>query len=182
MISRELLLAKVSILGAEYVEDQLAGGPSHDPRLRGEYQSNKVQQEQAIAENFERAGQPDHTASPTLTSAQAFRHKHQNFSAVSNLSTQFGGRIVDVSENSIIVELTAKTARVEAFLSLLKPFGLLEVARTGTFLSLCVKQVDLLCSPGVMAMPRTPITASPEDSEIAPEMAAAIDPSLLPPG
>lgn len=165
VISRELLLAKVSILGAEYVEDQLAGGPSHDPRLRGEYQSNKVQQEQAIAENFERAGQPDHTASPTLTSAQAFRHKHQNFSAVSNLSTQFGGRIVDVSENSIIVELTAKTARVEAFLSLLKPFGLLEVARTG-----------------VMAMPRTPITASPEDSEIAPEMAAAIDPSLLPPG
>ena len=31
-IERELLLAKVSILGPEYVEEQLQGGPTHDPR------------------------------------------------------------------------------------------------------------------------------------------------------
>ena len=38
---------------------------------------------------------------------------------------------MDVSENSVIVEVCGKTKRVEAFLSLLKPFGLLESARTG---------------------------------------------------
>lgn len=38
---------------------------------------------------------------------------------------------MDIAENSVIVELTAKTPRVEAFLSLLKPFGILESARTG---------------------------------------------------
>lgn len=31
-INRELLLVKVSILGPEYLADQLVGGPSHDPR------------------------------------------------------------------------------------------------------------------------------------------------------
>ena len=40
-----------------------------------------------------------------------------------------------MSDNSIIVELTAKTSRVNAFLSLLKPFGILESGRTGEFSS-----------------------------------------------
>ena len=31
-ITRELLLVKVSILGPEYLEEQLLGGPTHDPR------------------------------------------------------------------------------------------------------------------------------------------------------
>jgi acetolactate synthase-1/3 small subunit len=162
IIVRELLLTKVSILGAEYVEDQLAGGPSHDPRLRGEIENrSKMEQEQILAENFERSGQ---APTPVMTSSEAFRQKHQNFQAVSTLASQFGGRIVDVSENSVIVELTAKTTRVEAFLSLLKPFGLLEVARTG-----------------VMAMPRTPIAASADENEPVQE-SVAVDPSLLPPG
>ena len=39
--------------------------------------------------------------------------------------------MVDVSEHSVIVEMSGKTSKVEAFLSLLKPFGLLESARTG---------------------------------------------------
>jgi len=38
-----------------------------------------------------------------------------------------------VSENSIILEMSGKTSRVEAFLSLVKPFGIIESARTGTF-------------------------------------------------
>jgi acetolactate synthase-1/3 small subunit len=49
------------------------------------------------------------------------------------LANQFGARIVDVSENSIILEMSGKTSRVEAFLSLVKLFGIIESARTGTF-------------------------------------------------
>jgi acetolactate synthase-1/3 small subunit len=51
--------------------------------------------------------------------------------AIKTLTDQFGGRLVDVAENSVIVELTAKSSRVEAFLSLLRPFGILEAARSG---------------------------------------------------
>jgi acetolactate synthase-1/3 small subunit len=49
------------------------------------------------------------------------------------LANQFGARIVDLSEHSIILELCNKTSRVEAFLSLVKPFGITESVRTGTY-------------------------------------------------
>lgn len=51
--------------------------------------------------------------------------------AIRTLADQFGAKIVDVSENSVIVEMSGKTTRVNAFLSLVKPFGVLESARTG---------------------------------------------------
>lgn len=135
-ISRELLLVKVSILGPEYLEDQLVGGPSHEPRRPADagtphHFDSKLERETALAHNFERGAHLEDSRSIPLTSSQALRIKHQHLHSISVLASQFGAKIVDVSENSIIVELTAKTARVEAFLSLVKPFGILEAARTG---------------------------------------------------
>lgn len=129
-IARELLLVKVSILGPEYLDDQLAGGPSHDPR---EAEPSKMERETTLAQNFETGAQPDAPQIPTITPSQALLLKHQHLQSISHLAAQFGGKIVDVSEHSVIVELTAKTARVEAFLSLVKPYGILEAARTGEF-------------------------------------------------
>lgn len=126
MISRELLLAKVSILGPEYVDEQFEGGPFHEPRLA----DPKLEREAALAHNFERSAAPE-TLVPALTPSEALRLKHQHLHSISVLAKQFGARVVDVSEHSVIVELTAKTSRVEAFLNLLKPFGILEAARTG---------------------------------------------------
>ena len=133
-IQRELLLVKVSILGPEYVEEQLAGGPSLAPRHR---RSSKMQQETALAEHFEHAAEP---ASPSeipvaLTPTETLQLKSQNLQSINVLAAQFGGKIVDVSENSVIVELSGKSARMNAFLSLLKPFGIIESARTG---ELCI--------------------------------------------
>lgn len=138
VISRELLLAKVSILGPEYLEEQLLGGPSHEPRRASEDSSeSKLEREAALAHNFERSGAPEGHV-PAMTPSQALRLKHQHLHSISVLAGQFGAKVVDVSENSVIVELTAKTARVEAFLNLLKPFGILEAARTGLF---CFKRI-----------------------------------------
>jgi acetolactate synthase-1/3 small subunit len=166
-IERELLLVKVTILGPEYLEEQLLGGPSHDPRRPRVESIPKLEREAVLAHNFERSGQPDapeHQV-PPITPSQALRLKHQHLQSISVLAKQFGGKIVDVSDHSVIVELTAKTSRVEAFLSLLKPFGVLEAARTG-----------------LMAMPRTPISRSVEDSEAAIDETGSVDASLLPPG
>ncbi|KAF8629247.1 hypothetical protein AX17_005826 [Amanita inopinata Kibby_2008] len=158
-ISRELLLVKVSILGPEYLEEQLLGGPSHDPRKpRVEVVSSKLEREATLAHNFEKSGQAN-TSEP-ITPSQVLHLKHQHLQSISVLARQFGAKMVDVSEHSVIVELTAKTARVEAFLSLVKPFGILEAARTGI----------------------TPISRSPEDDEATIEDAGMIDASLLPPG
>ena len=70
------------------------------------------------------------TAKP-LTPSEALRLRHQYLQSLHVLAGQFGARIVDVSEHSIIIEMSGKTSRVEAFLSLVKPFGIIESARTG---------------------------------------------------
>lgn len=132
VISRELLLVKVSILGSEYLDEQLAGGPSHEPRRAGD---TKLERETTLAHNFENSAHPqqlEEAQQPQpLTPSAALRLKHQHLHSISILANQFGAKIVDVSEHSVIVELTAKTSRVEAFLKLVKPFGVLEAARTG---------------------------------------------------
>ena len=46
MITRELLLVKLSILGPEYLEDQLVGGPTHEPRRsHPEHDASKLERE-----------------------------------------------------------------------------------------------------------------------------------------
>lgn len=155
MIQRELVLVKVSILGPEYLEEQLVGGPSHDPRKA---EASKLEREAALVDSSSAPGnQPVTTTTgaagevtkvhqeqplPAITPSEALRLKHQHLQSVSFLSKEFGAKVVDIAENSVIVELTAKTPRVEAFLSLLKPFGILESARTGKdMFPKCMSQV-----------------------------------------
>lgn len=133
-IQRELLLAKVSILGPDYVEDQYHGGPTHEPRRTPDASDTaKLEQEANLVHNFERGAHPEHDVAhqAPLTPTELLRLKSEHLRSISVLAEQFGARMVDVSEHSVIVEMSGKTAKVEAFLSLLKPFGLLESARTG---------------------------------------------------
>lgn len=150
-ISRELLLCKISILGPEYAEQQMTGGPTHAPEVPSfvtadgqETQSHhvdaKFERERAIAQNFEKSGSSlpgnlscyaSNGQHNPLGASEALIAKHLHLRSVKTLTEQFGGRVVDVAENSVIIELTAKTARVEAFLSLMRPFGVLEAVRSG---------------------------------------------------
>ena len=50
---------------------------------------------------------------------------------VNKLANAYGGKIHDVRKDSIMVELTATPDQIRAFEELAKPFGILEVARTG---------------------------------------------------
>jgi acetolactate synthase I/III small subunit len=43
----------------------------------------------------------------------------------------FRGRIIDVSRRSVIVEVTGSWDKIEAFERMVRPFGLIEMARTG---------------------------------------------------
>jgi acetolactate synthase-1/3 small subunit len=43
----------------------------------------------------------------------------------------FRGKIVDVSPNSYTFEITGDEGKIEAFLKLIKPFGVKEIAKTG---------------------------------------------------
>jgi acetolactate synthase-1/3 small subunit len=43
----------------------------------------------------------------------------------------FRGKIIDVSKRSVIVEVTGSWEKIEAFERMVRPFGLIEMARTG---------------------------------------------------
>ena len=43
----------------------------------------------------------------------------------------FRGRVVDVSPDQVIVEISGQEKKVEAFIDLMRPFGIVELVRTG---------------------------------------------------
>ncbi len=43
----------------------------------------------------------------------------------------FRGKIVDISASSLVIEISGKEKKIEAFIDVLKPFGIIELARTG---------------------------------------------------
>jgi len=50
---------------------------------------------------------------------------------VNKLANAYGGKVHDVKKDSIMIELTATPDQIKAFEELVKPFGIIDVARTG---------------------------------------------------
>ena len=50
---------------------------------------------------------------------------------INKLANAYGGKVHDVKKESIMVELTATPDQIKAFEELAKPFGIIDVARTG---------------------------------------------------
>jgi len=55
----------------------------------------------------------------------------ENRSEVIEIADIFRGNIIDVSRESIIVEVTGNASKLRAFEGLLKPYGIRELVRTG---------------------------------------------------
>ena len=65
-------------------------------------------------------------------------------SDIINYAEIFRARVVDVSSESLMMEITGTSDKIDAFVSLMKPFGVKEVARTGiTALSRGAKSVKV---------------------------------------
>ena len=60
------------------------------------------------------------------------RQKFAHLRALTDLANLFGARVVDVANDSVVMELTTKPTKLDAFIKLVKPFGILESARSGT--------------------------------------------------
>jgi acetolactate synthase-1/3 small subunit len=52
-------------------------------------------------------------------------------SEVLEIVALFRGKVVDVAEKSVIIELAGTEEKLEAFVELLRPYGITELARTG---------------------------------------------------
>lgn len=47
------------------------------------------------------------------------------------LAETFRGRVVDIQHKNVIIEISGTEAKIEAFIELMRPYGILELARTG---------------------------------------------------
>jgi acetolactate synthase-1/3 small subunit len=47
------------------------------------------------------------------------------------LVEMFRGRIVDISPENLMIEISGQERKIEAFIELMRPYGILELARTG---------------------------------------------------
>jgi acetolactate synthase-1/3 small subunit len=56
---------------------------------------------------------------------------HENRAAVMQLVQVFDGRVVDVAPASLVVEICASEAKVDGLVEVLRPYGVLEMVRTG---------------------------------------------------
>ncbi|RQM04855.1 hypothetical protein DH86_00004403 [Scytalidium sp. 3C] len=163
LVQRELLLAKINILGPEYFEELLA----HHRELTAADQEGLADGE-ALTEEWaaRRAAElrkSDDFHPSKLALSEALRHKHEHLKSITYFTHQFGGKVLDISTNSCIVEVSAKPSRIDSFLKLIAPFGILESARTG-----------------LMALPRSPLYGPNEETAQSPE--EIVDASTLPPG
>lgn len=102
LVQRELLLAKISILGPEYFEDLMA----HHREMAAVDASNieEMQPVEAEQQGPQEGRQADYHPS-RLAASQALRHKHEHLEAITHLTHQFGGKVLDISTNNCIVEM-----------------------------------------------------------------------------
>lgn len=49
-----------------------------------------------------------------------------------SLVEPFRASVIDISKDSLVIQITGESDKVEAFVELLKPYGIKELARTGT--------------------------------------------------
>ena len=131
LVQRELLLAKISILGPEYFEELLAHHREMtDAEATLAHPAEDMTPDQlAEARDTAEAAVDFHPVN--LAPSEALRLKHQHLETITYLTHQFGGKVLDISTNNCVVEVSAKPTRIDSFMKLIAPFGILESARTG---------------------------------------------------
>ena len=120
LVQRELLLAKVSILGPEVFEELMehhrenvaADGLEEQSAFDEADADKRLQDLEAgdergpgIVQRAKQALRGDDYHPSKLAASQALRHKHEHLEAITHLTHQFGGKVLDISTNNCIVEL-----------------------------------------------------------------------------
>lgn len=96
LVQRELVLAKINILGPEYFEELLA----HHREITAD---NGERADNAAAESLQDLAEDFHPS--RLVASEALRLKHEHLKSITYFTHQFGGKVLDISTNSCIVEV-----------------------------------------------------------------------------
>lgn len=123
LVQRELLLAKISILGpevyeelmehhreitspeSEYGSEQAENAEENAERRLQELEDGMPEEQSLMQRAREMIGQGTSYHPSRLAASQALRHKHEHLEAITHLTHQFGGKVLDISTNNCIVEV-----------------------------------------------------------------------------
>jgi acetolactate synthase-1/3 small subunit len=100
LVQRELLLAKINILGPEYFEELQA----HHREITANDEEGQGGEEWA-EKRLEELRESNDFHPSKLALSQALRHKHEHLKSITYFTHQFGGKVLDISTNSCIVEV-----------------------------------------------------------------------------
>lgn len=107
LVQRELLLCKINILGPEYFEELLA---HHREMTAGEPPSDGApEMVDRQTKSLEELAKDFHPSK--LAASEALRHKHEHLRSITYFTHQFGGKVLDISTISCIVELYVTAGR-----------------------------------------------------------------------
>mgnify|MGYP001441603125 CR=1 FL=1 len=152
IIQRDLILLKVSTIGRAELQEKFQRELSKSKLLRevsstandvtsSDKDGDKLQSSAyALAESDnadtlkeEEERPPILTRSNSLSALtdQELLDAHKRRSAVTELAKLYGGEIVDVGREHVTVQLVTWPRRVDAFIKMMQPYGIVECARTG---------------------------------------------------
>ncbi|MDD9809782.1 MAG: acetolactate synthase small subunit [Thaumarchaeota archaeon] len=122
--------------------ESISVGPTEDPEFSRMTISVRGQGERQVAQMIKQLNKLIDTVEVTLLDEHKTVYRElaifkirlsgaQDSMEVNKLAGAYGGKVHDVRRDSIMVELTATPDQISAFEELARPFGIIEVARTG---------------------------------------------------
>lgn len=123
-VEREILLIKLSTMGADYLAQS---DLPRTPRKPLEPATVHKRERKMLKEQEGEGGKVVVGDAPYIQIID----NSKRLGYIRNLAYMFGAKVVDVGADCCIVELCAKSERVDAFMKLAAPFGILEAARSG---------------------------------------------------
>lgn len=100
LVQRELLLAKINILGPEYFEELL----THHRELTAN-DNEGVDGNEWASKRLGELRETDDFHPSKLALSHALRNKHQYLQSITYFTHQFKGKVLDISTNSCLIEL-----------------------------------------------------------------------------
>lgn len=88
--------------------------------------------------------EPANTVTREMALVKVHSANTRTRSDIINYANIFRARVIDVSQESLMMEITGDSEKIDAFIDLMKPFGVKELSRTGiTALSRGTKSVRI---------------------------------------
>ena len=120
--------------------DSLSVGPTEDPTVSRMTIAVHVGRQQAEQATKQLAKLIDVITIDDITGLRNVAHElllvrmhapSERRTEIFDLVEVFRGRVVDVAANTVIIEVTGSTEKIENFVELMRPYGIKELARSG---------------------------------------------------